>query len=495
MDMSLHSRREFLRTMGFGLAAAAVPAWLTGCRSEPRPPNILFIAVDDLNDWANCLGGRPGVHTPHLDRLASKGVLFTNAHCASPACNPSRTAVFTGISASTSGVYFNRNHWRRSSALAQAVTLPEHFQSQGYRAVGGGKLFHCLSWIRTDYGANQNDASLWDAYYPSAERPMPDSIWPEGYAVDEFETVTWPPLAGGGTPERPPYYFDWGPLPNPDREMPDYKVVDWAISELAREHDRPFFQAVGIFRPHIPWLVPQEYFDLYPIEDIQLPPIQENDLEDCSEVGKGFCRRSWQEWVLANDQWKAAVQGYMASISFADAQLGRLLDALEKSRYAQNTVIVLWSDHGMHIGEKEHWEKFTLWEESTRVPLMFVAPGVTRPGGLCGEPASLLDIYPTLVELAGQDPRPELEGKSLVPWLKEPSLETGRAVVSTYGYNNHGIRSRRWRYIRYHDGSEELYDHQADPDEYTNLAGRPEYAEVIRELSQWLPKINNPAVE
>jgi arylsulfatase A-like enzyme len=481
--------------MGAGLAGAALPGWLASCRPSPSPPNILFVAIDDLNDWANCLGGRPGVHTPNLDRLASRGVLFTNAHCSSPACNPSRTAVMTGIPASTSGVYFNRHHWRRSPVLEQAVTLPEFFRGKGYRAVGGGKIFHCLSWIRTDYGANQNDASLWDAYYPAADRPMPDSIWPEGYEIDEYETVVWPPVAGRGTEGRPDYFFDWGPLPRPDSDMPDFKVVDWAVEELGKAHDRPFFQAVGIFRPHIPWFVPQKYFDLYPLEDIQLPPIRENDLEDCSDVGKGFCRRSWQKWILANDQWKAAVQGYLASISFADAQLGRLLDALDGSRYADNTIVVLWSDHGMHIGEKEHWEKFTLWEESTRVPLIVAAPGVTRPGGRCGEPVSLLDIYPTLVELAGYDPGPDLEGISLVPLLRNPGRDTGRAVVSTYGYNNHGVRSRRWRYIRYHDGSEELYDHETDPDEYTNLAGLSEHAEVIERHAAWLPKINRPAVE
>jgi choline-sulfatase len=489
------SRRHFIKTIGLGAAAMALPSWTASCSKKKTPPNILFIAVDDLNDWANCLGGRPGVHTPNLDRLADRGVLFTNAHCAAPACNPSRTSVFTGIRPSTSGIYFNRQHWRKSPVLEKAVTIPEHFRANGYRAFGGGKLFHCLSWIKTSYGRDGNDPHVWDDYFPSITKPMPDFIWPEGAEWDEFETVSWTPQAGANSQDRPPYYFDWSPMAEPDEKTSDFKVVEWASRELQKTQDKPFFLGVGIFRPHIPWFVPQKYFDLYPLDKIFLPPIQEKDLADCSPVGKSFCRREWQEWILQNDQWKPAVQAYLASISYADAQLGRLLDALDKSPHSDNTIIVLWSDHGMHIGEKEHWEKFTLWEESTRVPLLFVAPGVTKAGGRCSQPVNLLDIFPTLVELAGHDPRPELEGQSLLPLLKNPLLETGRAVVSTYGRNNHGIRSARWRYIRYHDSSEELYDHRSDPDEYTNLADHDEYAETKKELAAWLPKINREGIK
>jgi arylsulfatase A-like enzyme len=489
------SRRHFIKTISLGAAAMALPPWMTSCSEKKTPPNILFIAVDDLNDWANCLGGRPGVHTPNLDRLANRGVLFTNAHCAAPACNPSRASVFSGIRPSTSGIYFNRQHWRKSPVLEKAVTIPEHFRASGYRAVGGGKLFHCLSWIKTTYGRDGNDPDIWDAYFPSKVKPMPDFIWPEGTEWDESGTVTWTPQAGTNTQDRPPYYFDWSPMAEPDEKTSDFKVVEWASRELQKTQEKPFFLAVGIFRPHIPWFVPQKYFDLYPLDKIFLPPIQENDLADCSPVGKSFCRRKWQEWILKNDQWKPAVQAYLASISYADAQLGRLLETLDMSPSSDNTIIVLWSDHGMHIGEKEHWEKFTLWEESTRVPLIIVAPGMTKAGSQCAQPVNLLDIYPTLVELAGHDPRPELEGQSILPLLKNPHMETGRAVVTTYGRNNHGVRSTRWRYIRYHDGSEELYDHRSDPDEYSNLAGREEYKDVTQELAAWLPKINRQGIK
>jgi arylsulfatase A-like enzyme len=350
------SRRDILKAFGWGVTTLTLTPWTGSCKKPVQSKNVLFIAVDDLNDWANCLGGRPGVQTPNLDRLASRGVLFTNAHCAAPACNPSRTSVFTGISPSSSGIYFNRQYWRESPVLEKAETIPEYFRSQGYISIGCGKLFHCLSWIRISYGRDGNDPNVWDSYFPSKTRPMPDFVWPLDAMKDEFETITWTPLAGAGTERRPPYYFDWGPLAEGDENTSDFKVVDWAAKEIQKKHDKPFFLAAGIFRPHIPWFVPKKYFDLYPLEDIFLPEIQENDLEDCSAVGKSFCRREWQKWILRNNQWKPALQAYLASISFADAQLGHLIDALDRSGHAQDTIVVLWSDHGMHIGEKEHWE-------------------------------------------------------------------------------------------------------------------------------------------
>ncbi len=484
------NRREFLKTLGAGLTLTA----FNGCQLIPQigadQPNVLFIAVDDLNDWVNVLGGRPGVHTPNIDRLAERGVVFTNAHCSSPSCNPSRASIMTGVRPSTSGIYNNRQHWRESPVLRDARTIPEHFHSIGYHTTGGGKIFHCLSWIKTSYGSDENDYDIWDDYFPSKTRAMPESVWPEGTVRNDEGTFEWDPVAKGRTDWRPSYYFDWGPLKTTDEEMADFQVVDWAIGELKKEHEKPFFQAVGIFRPHIPWFIPQKYFNRYPLNEITLPPVKERDLEDCSSVGKSFCRRKWQEWILENDMWKQAVQGYLAGISFADAQVGRLLDALDASSYAENTMIVLWSDHGMHIGEKEHWEKFTLWEESTRVPLIITAPGVATPGGRCGRPVSLLDVYPTLIELCGNRPYPSLEGQSLVPLLRDTQASRERPAITTWGFNNHAVRTERWRYIRYNDGSEELYDHQSDPDEYTNLAGQSQYKSKKEDLAQWLPTTN-----
>ncbi len=475
------------------MASLSVSPGLHRCARSKEQQNVLFIAVDDLNDWANCLGGYPRVLTPNLDRLAQRGVLFTNAHCSSPACNPSRASVMTGIRPSTSGVYRNAQPWRNSPALKNAVTIPEHFRSLGYRVNGGGKIFHALSWIWERYGKDRNDPNIWDEYFPSKQRQMPDAIWPnEDVRLDNGE-IKATPIAKGEKGERPPWFFDWSPVNESDKKMADYKVIDWALDELQKKHDRPFFQAVGIFRPHIPWYVPQKYFDMYPLENITLPRLRPDWQEHTPPAGRaiGAERRLWHQWILENGQWKKAIQGYLASISFADAMLGRLLDGLDASPYVDNTIIVLWSDHGFHLGERETWEKFTLWEESTRVALMIVAPGVTKPGSVCQQPVSLLDIYPTLVELSGVKSRPELEGQCLVPLLKNPETSTGRAVVTTW-LNHHAVRSRRWRYIRYDDGSEELYDHQNDPDEFANLAAKKEFSAVREELARWLPEVKVP---
>ena len=422
-------------------------------------PNVLFIAIDDLNDWVNCMGGRAGVHTPHLDRLAKRGVLFTNAHCAAPSCNPSRVAIMTGVAPASSGVYNNGQDWRNSPRLAKAVTLPEHFRAGGYEAFGGGKIFHCLSWINDGYGKQQNEAKLWNRYWPAADRPMPDPLWPK---------ATEAKRATNG-------YLYSKPI---------------AVGKDLKGRPRPLFQAVGIFRPHIPWYAPEKYFALYPEDKVFLPKVKKDDLADVPPAGHRSIRKAWHEWLVKNDEWRGAVRGYLASISFADAQVGRLLDALDKSPHAKDTIIVLWSDHGMHIGEKQQWEKFTLFEESTRVPLMIVAPGVTKGGGVCDRPVNLLDVYPTLNELCQLPARKDLDGVSLVPLLKNPKAKWDRPAVTTWGRDNHAVRGQRYRYIRHPNGTEQLYDHQSDPDEFTNLAARPELAAVKARLAKWLPQTN-----
>lgn len=459
------------------------------CDRKMDKPDVLFIAVDDMNDWISPLGGRDDMHTPNLDKLASKGMLFTNAHCSAPACNPSRTSLMTGVSPGTSGIYANASRWRSSPVLKNAKTIPEYFSENGYTVKGGGKIFHALSWIQTAYGIDQNDSTIWDEYFPSSSRSLPESVWPESYEVSDVATVTWESVAGAGTSGRPSYFFDWGPL-GENEDMADYKVVDWAVSELKKEHDKPLFLAVGIFRPHIPWFVPGEYFDLYPKDERDLPQVLENDLDDVSPVGLRWLRRNWQKWMLENNLWKDAVQSYEASISFSDAMLGKLIRGLEESGRADNTIIVLWSDHGMHIGEKEQWEKFTLWEESTRVPLIFVVPGKTIPGSRSAEAVSLLDVYPALVELTGGEKPEQLEGENIVPLLSDPTAVKESPAITTFHRNNHAVRTERWRYIRYHNGDEELYDHNNDPGEYHNLADSAELKPVIEGLRKWLPVVN-----
>lgn len=475
------------------LLIALITFLVLSCRKEPEknhtPPNVLFIAIDDLNDWIGFLGGRKGVTTPNLDALASRGMSFINAHCTAPACCPSRSSVMTGVRPSTSGIYDNGAEWRKSPALVHAKTIPEYFRQEGYVARGGGKIFHALSWIRDRYGIDQNDPNIWDDYFPSKQRSLPESIWPETAVTDSTGYVSWQSLAGNGTSKRPSQFFDYGALGS-NEEMADYKVVDWAVDELNKEHDKPLFLAVGIFRPHIPWFVPKEYFDMYPLEEIELPKIKDNDLDDVSPLALKWVRKNWQTWMLDNNEWKKAIQAYQASVSFSDAMVGRLVQGLVKSGKIDNTIIVLWSDHGMHIGEKEQWEKFTLWEESTRVPLIVIAPGVTKANTVMGEAVSLLDIYPTLVELTGGAIFEQLEGQSLKPLLENPQMTRDEPAVTTWHYNNHAVRTENWRYISYRNGDEELYDHRSDPDEFYNLAKLPENRALMDSLQQWLPRIN-----
>ncbi|MBI1895001.1 MAG: sulfatase [Acidobacteria bacterium] len=455
------NRRHFLSTVALGAPVLASQA------SRNRP-NVLFIAVDDLNDWIGCLGGNPDVRTPNFDRLAQRGVLFTNAHCAAPLCNPSRAALMTGIRPSTSGIYDNGQPMRRSPVLRDAVSLTQHFMANGYRAIGGGKIFH---------GAYP-DRQSWDDYFPSQTRNKPNDPVPVK-------------LPAHGIPDTG--HFDWGPVSVPDSAMGDTQVVEWAAKQLEKRQAKPLFLACGIFRPHLPWYVPKKYFDLYPLEKITLPKVNGDDLDDVPPIGRKFARpQGDHKTVTEHHQWRQAVQAYLASISFADASLGHLLDAFDASPYARDTTVVLWSDHGWHLGEKLHWRKFTLWEEATHNVLMMVAPDVTKPGGRCPRAVNLLDIYPTLADLCGLPGRKELEGQSLRALLKDPGAAWERPALTTFHRNNHSVRGERWRYIRYTDGTEELYDHRTDPLEWKNLAGKAEYKEVKAGLARWLPTVNAP---
>ncbi len=432
--------------------------------------NVLFIAIDDLNDWTGFLGGHPDVKTPHLDRLAKKSMVFTNAHCPAPLCNASRAALMTGIRPSTSGVYKNQNPWRESPVLNNAVTIPQHFMAHGYRAIGSGKIFH----------GRFPDPQSWDVYWPSKNNQKPDDPMPEYRPIN-------------GIPETK--HFDWGPVDATKEEMGDWQVADWIIGQLNSDHGKPFFLACGFFRPHLPWYVPHEYFDLYPLDKITLPNVNKDDLDDIPAIGKKIARPDKDHAnVLKYNQWRKAVQGYLASISFVDECVGRVIDALENSEYADNTVIVLWSDHGWHLGEKLHWRKFALWEEATHNVLMMSAPGITRPGSTSKAAVNLLDIYPTLIDICALQEKTELEGSSLITLLKDPNHPWDKPTLTTYGRNNHSVRSEKWRYIRYSDGSEELYDHSVDGVEWYNLANKSQYADIKRELAKWLPEVNTEEV-
>jgi len=465
----LHTRREFLSTALRGAAGAAL-GWslmnvtgTTRARAAADGPNVLFIPIDDLNDWVGHLGGHPQARTPNIDALADRGVTFTHAYCSAPACNPSRASLLTGVRPSTSGVYDNRQPFR--NVLPDAVTLPQLFRQSGYRVIGRGKVFH----------GRYPDPPSWDEYIPRGRDPAPPK---------SERPLNGIPNAGN---------FDWGPLDVSEDEMDDARVARWGVEQLQGRLPEPFFLACGFFRPHLQWYAPRRYFEMFPEDEIVLPNVKEDDLDDVPEMGRRFARTIDHERVVATDNWRRAVQAYLACGAFVDTQIGRVLDALHAGPQADNTVVVLWGDHGWHLGEKLHWRKFALWEEATHAPLVISAPGVGPPGAACPRAVSFLDVYPTLADLCGLQPPPgQLEGLSLRPLLEEPGAEWERPALTTHGRRNHSLRSESWRYTRYADGGEELYDEVGDPLEWTNLADRPEHAEVKAELARCLPETDAP---
>ena len=447
-------------------------------QAKEAKPNVLFIAVDDLNDWVGKLGGHPQARTPNMDLLSSRGLLFTKAYCSAPSCNASRSSVLMGMRPSTTGIYINSHDWRQASILKNAVTLPHHFKNSGYLTMGAGKLFHAHTFFDKKNLEGYSDPDAWDAYFPSKTQQMPEEVVPE----------TWP-LNSSKKFYRG--HFDWAPLQISNLDMADAKVVDWASKQLAKTHKKPLFLSVGIYRPHVPWYVPKKYFDRFPINEIQLPKHLSNDLGDIPVAGKAMAKRHWHKWINENNQWEKAVQAYLASLAFADDMVGNLIKALDKGPLSKNTIIILWGDHGYHLGEKESWEKFALWEDTTHVPLIIVDPRRTKSGTQCESPVSLLDLYPTLIELCGlRLPPQKLEGRSLVNSLIRPMEKTGRVVITTQGRGNHAVRSSRYRYIRYADGSEELYDHKTDSHEWNNLSLDPGLVKVKSKLMDYLPKFN-----
>jgi len=449
------SRRAFLRALGVSVAASA----LSGCATTPAR-NVLFIAIDDMNDWTGDLGGHPQARTPHIDALGRRGVLFTNAHSPATSCGAARAAILTGIRPYTSGIYANRDPLRR--ALPDAVTLPQHFMQHRYHAAGAGKIFH------------GSDPGSWTEFYPlkrKSNRP-PD---PDPGVELPMNGIHWKGA------------LDWGPIAVEDAEMSDGQVAAWVARWLHRSPAAPFFLACGIRRPHDPFFVPKRYFDLFPLDEIQLPAVYDDDLDDVPDAGRKMVDAERHRTILRHGQWRNAVQGYLASIAFADEQIGTVIRALDESGRDADTIVVLWTDHGFHLGEKSHWRKDTLWEEATRVPFIVVAPGVTRPGSRCARPVNLIDLYPTLIELCDLAPRNETAGVSLVPLLHDPDAAWDRPSITTNGRGNNAARDQHWRYIRYANGTDELYDHRTDPFERANLADHPEYAHEVARLAEWLP--------
>ena len=464
-------------------------------------PNVLFIAVDDLNDWVGCLGGHPQAKTPNIDALAKKGVLFEQAHCAAPLCSPSRTSIMTGLRPSTTGIYGNLNWFRDMPEYKDWVTLPQYFRRHGYVAWGGGKLYHQAH-------GKFSDAEAWDHVYSTRTGAVPPP------KHERYKHGLRPKFESNPILAR---LIDWGPTNHAIEANPDWKTADGAAQFLQRDHDKPFFLGCGIYLPHLPWYAPKNFFEMHPLEDIELPPYKTDDFDDIPAIGKRMGERHIKH-IRESGKWKEAVQGCLAADSFADACVGHVLDALEKSRYRDNTIVVLWGDHGYDVGEKKIG-KLALWEQTTRTPLIVYAPGVAEvvktfgdqstagpkvlttsatsaQGNICKSPVSLVDLYPTLLDLCGLPENKQLDGRSFAPLVNDPNADWPYPAVITNSPHwlgaNHAVRLREFHYIHYSDGGEELYDVKADPLQRKNVADDARFAVAKADLKKWLPKTNAP---
>ena len=431
---------------------------------DAKRPNVLFIAVDDLNDWVGYLGGHPQGHTPNLDNLANESVAFTHAYCPAPVCGPSRTALMYGVFPHKSGSYGHHEVYTPENLIPEEqFPLNLVFQKNGYYTAGCGKIFH--------YPEKRG----WDEYRRQIN----------GVALKTKDKL------GKGI------QLSFGILETDnDSDTGDGRLTDWAIEQLHRKHDKPFFIAIGLNKPHLPWDAPRKYFDRLKLETIKLPHVPDDDLADLPEAGKlfaktkvGFSRLDDHQAISEVDgAWEKLVRAYLATSTFADANVGRVLDALNSSAYSENTIIVLWGDHGWHLGEKKHWRKMSLWERGTKTPFIIKVPGAKANGKRINAPVSLQDVFPTLVDLCEIQINQELDGNSLKPLLMKPNLEWDKPVVISHGPGNFAVRKGVWRLIHYADGSEELYNIKADPGEFLNLASLPEYQNQRVELHKQVPK-------
>ncbi|HVX63325.1 MAG TPA: sulfatase [Pirellulales bacterium] len=456
--------------------------------ADAKRPNVLFLMSDDLNNMLGCYGD-PLAKTPNIDRLAARGVRFDRAYCAFPLCGPSRNSLLTGLYPNSTGILANAQIFRQT--IPSHVSMPQAFRQAGYFAARIGKLYHYN--VPNSIGTNgHDDPGSWELELNPAgvdrleEEPKIFSLTPGNF---------------GGT-------LSWYASPKGDRHHTDGLMSDdaaWVLERCARQKDRPFFLAVGFFRPHTPYVSPQNYFDLY--QEQEMPVVQgvKEDQADIPPAGLASYKKEQDK--LTDDLRRQCRQAYYASISFMDAQVGRVVDALDRLGLADNTIIVFTSDHGYHMGEHGLWQKQSLFEESARVPLLIVAPGA-KAGAVAKSPVELIDVFPTLAELCDVEPSGNIQGQSLAPMLKDPSVE-GRGwaisqVVRGGGFKRFGaspavgdqgqrffgysLRTPRWRYTEWDEGrsGRELYDHEADPREITNLANDSAQADTVAKLSQQL---------
>jgi arylsulfatase A-like enzyme len=444
-------------------------------------PNILMLGLDDCNDWVGFLNNHPGTKTPNLDALAARSLVFSAAYCAAPMCLPSRTAALYGLNPWETQIYDHEpssfaNYDRMKKVTPSVI---DDIWAAGYDTFAAGKVFH------------GGEPTRWT----ESEQIEQYAV---GYQRDEVDRSRFNPnwispyngVRIGDGKNFPSYDVDFGPSGTTPQQDPNGRGVAWITGQLAAAHKRPFLLAFGSTTPHEPWRVPQEFFDMHPLDKVVVPDFGLKDLDDLSAYARNDIIDSQGHifrHILEAGIWKQAVQAYQAAVSFADWQMGVALDALARSKYADNTIVVLWSDHGYHLGEKMHFEKFTLWERATRIPFLLQVPGRFDHGQVFDRPVSLMDMGPTLVELSGGTLHETNRGRSLLPMIADPTEADAHPPIMTWLARNHAVRRRQWRYIRYRTGDTELYDVHADPNELTNLSGQPKYAPVISELDRFLP--------
>ncbi|MFL3658866.1 MAG: sulfatase [Opitutales bacterium] len=436
-------------------------AFLIALLGAQGSPNVLFISIDDLNDWPAVFKGHPQAKTPNIDRLAERGTLFADAHCQFPLCGPSRASLMSGMHTTSLEFYTHMKDEELQKRAHKKGTLlmHEYFSKHGYKTMAVGKICH--------EHVPEGSVDMSGGREPFGPKPKPGFKWKSDI------TST-----------------DWGAWPERDEDTPDFRSAQWAVERLNEKHDKPFLLMAGFLRPHVPWFVPQKWFDKQvDTKLLTLPPYKPDDWDDIPPFAPSVAQEPQYpttEWAIENKEWENIVQAYLACVSFVDAQVGKVLDALESSEYADNTIVYLWTDHGYHLGEKGLFKKVTLWDRSTHVPMMIAGPGLPQ-GQVCDRVVSLIDMYPTLLDLCGLPTNPKNEGRSLTPLLERPNDAWNHHSLTTLFRYNHSVTTEQYRYIRYEDGSEELYDRQADPNEWTNLASKKSLKGVKQRLAKHLP--------